>query len=77
MRLNGDALLCCQSFKLAFQIKKIAAKTNEVKEQENTIASIERELDPSIPSSYAGQIQAIAKELSITNYFTVISIACA
>ena len=50
--------------------KKIAAKTNEVKAQEDTIASIEQELDPSIPSSYAGQIQAIAKELSITNYFT-------
>lgn len=50
--------------------KKIAAKQSEVRAQENTVASIEQELDPSIPSSYAGQIQAIAKELSITNYFT-------
>ncbi|WP_304433447.1 hypothetical protein [Acutalibacter muris] len=50
--------------------RKIAAKTNEVRAQESTIASIERELDPTVPSSYAGQIQAIANELSISNYFT-------
>lgn len=50
--------------------KKIAAKTNEVKAQESTVASIERELDPAISTSYAGQIQAIARELSITNFFT-------
>lgn len=50
--------------------KKITAKKNEISVQEGTIASIEKDLDPSIPSSYAGQIQAIAQELSITNYFT-------
>ncbi len=50
--------------------KKIAAKASEVNAQESMVASIKQELDPNIPSSYAGQIQAIAKELSITNYFT-------
>ena len=50
--------------------RKIAAKKSEVAAQENTVSSIETELDPSNPSSYAGQIQSIARELSVTNYFT-------
>lgn len=50
--------------------RKIAAKKSEIAAQENTVSSIETELDPSNPSSYAGQIQSIARELSITNYFT-------
>lgn len=36
----------------------------------SAISSIEEELDPNNPSSYAGQIKAITDELSISNYFT-------
>lgn len=49
---------------------KINAKKAEIATQEATIASIESELDPDNPSSYAAQIKAIVDELSTSNYFT-------
>ena len=49
---------------------KINAKKAEIATQEATIASIESELNPDNPSSYAAQIKAIVDELSISNYFT-------
>lgn len=49
---------------------KINAKKAEITAQEATIASIESELDPDNPSSYAAQIKAIVDELSVSNYFT-------
>lgn len=50
--------------------KKINSKKDEIAAQESAISSIEEELDPNNPSSYAGQIKAITDELSISNYFT-------
>ncbi len=50
--------------------RKIAAKKAEIAAQESAVATINSELDPDNPSSYAAQIQAIVKELSISNYFT-------
>ncbi len=50
--------------------EKIKAKKNEISAKESTINSIKRELDPSVPSSCAGQLKAITKELSLSNYFT-------
>lgn len=49
---------------------RINAKKQEISAQESVISSIENELDPKNPSSYAGQIKAIVDELSISNYFT-------
>lgn len=49
---------------------KINAKKAEIATQEATVASIESELNPDNPSSYAAQIKAIVDELSISNYFT-------
>ncbi len=49
---------------------KINAKKAEISSQEAAIASIEWELNPDNPSSYAAQIKAIVNELSISNYFT-------
>ena len=49
---------------------KINAKKAEISTQEATIASIENELNPDNPSSYAAQIKAIVNELSISRYFT-------
>ena len=49
---------------------KINAKKAEISTQEATIASIENELNPDSPSSYAAQIKAIVNELSISRYFT-------
>lgn len=49
---------------------KINAKKAEISAQEATIASIENELNPDNPSSYAAQIKAIVNELSISRYFT-------
>lgn len=50
--------------------RRIAEKTREITTQESSIVSIEQELDPENPSSYTSQIQSIAKELSVSNYFT-------
>lgn len=49
---------------------KINAKKAEISTQEAAVASIENELNPDNPSSYAAQIKAIVAELSISNFFT-------
>lgn len=49
---------------------KISAKKKEVTTQDSVVTSLENELDPDNPSSYGAQIQAVVKELSISNYFT-------
>lgn len=50
--------------------QKIAAKRGEIAELERSIAAAEDGLDPTNPSSYTAQIQAIVNELSPSNYFT-------
>lgn len=49
---------------------QIAAKRQEIANQEAQIADIESRLDASNPNSYTGQIQAMAERLAIGNFFT-------
>lgn len=50
--------------------KKINDKKAEISSKEADIASIESELNPDNPSSYAARIKSIVNELSISSYFT-------
>lgn len=50
--------------------QNIAAKKAEIEAQEQTIASINEDLDESNSTSYTAQMKAIVSELAISNYFT-------
>ena len=50
--------------------QKIAAKKEEIAQQEAIIAGIEEDLDPEKEDSYAAQILAMNQELSLATYFT-------
>ena len=50
--------------------QKIAAKKEEIAQQEAIIAGIEEDLDPEKEDSYTAQILAMNQELSLATYFT-------